>query len=71
MAAGGFGAALAAFAAYALGKGAIMILVTVLATASPAAVEGRLKQWLPKFDKAMAVVLIASGAFIVYYFALR
>ena len=71
MVAGGFAAALAAFAAYALGKGAIMILVTVLATASPAAVEGRLKQWLPKFDKAMAVVLIASGAFIVYYFALR
>lgn len=69
--AGGFAAALAAFVAYALGKGAIMMLVTVLAVASPAAVEGRLRQWLPKFDKVMAAVLIVSGAFVVYYFALR
>jgi cytochrome c biogenesis protein CcdA len=65
---GGFLAAVAAFSAYALGKGAVMILVTVLSTASPAAVEGRIKRLLPRFDQAMAAVLIASGAFITYYF---
>lgn len=56
------------FAAYALGKGSLMVLVTVLSTASPAAVEGRLKKLLPRFDQVMAAVIILSGAFIAYYF---
>ncbi len=58
----------AAFAAYALGKGTLMVLVAVLSTASPAAVEGRLRKLLPRFDQLMAVVVVASGAFIAYYF---
>jgi len=61
-------AGVAAFAAYALGKGSLMTLVTVLATASPSAVEGRLKKILPRFDRVMATVTILAGAFIVYYF---
>lgn len=61
-------AGVAAFAAYALGKGSLMVLVTVLSTASPAAVEGRLKKLLPRFDQVMAAVIILSGAFIAYYF---
>ncbi len=64
----GGAAGVAALAAYALGKGSIMILVTVLSTASPAAVEGRLRKLLPRFDQLMAAVTILSGAFIAYYF---
>lgn len=64
----GGAAGVAAFAAYALGKGSLMTLVTVLATASPAAVEGRLKKLLPRFDQVMALVTILSGALIAYYF---
>lgn len=63
-----FAVALGAFAAYALGKGFVMVLVTALATASPAAVEGRLRAILPRFDQAMATIVILSGAFLVYYF---
>lgn len=68
VASGGLATALAAFAAYALGKGTLMTLVTVLSMASPAAVEGRLKKILPKFDLAMYVVILLAGAFVVYYF---
>jgi cytochrome c-type biogenesis protein len=64
----GGAAGVAAFAAYALGKGSLMILVTVLSTSSPAAVEGRLRKILPRFDQIMAGVTILSGAFIAYYF---
>jgi cytochrome c biogenesis protein CcdA len=64
----GTAAAVLAFAAYALGKGSLMVLVSVLATASPAAVEGRMRKLMPQFDKAMAAVTIAAGAFIAYYF---
>ena len=64
---GGAAGALA-IAAYALGKGSLMILVTVLSTASPAAVEGRLRKIMPKFDHAMAAVTVLAGVFIVYYF---
>jgi cytochrome c-type biogenesis protein len=65
---GGFVTAVLAFAAYALGKGAVLTLVTVLSTSSPAAVEGRIRKALPMFDKVMAAVLVAAGAFIAYYF---
>jgi len=65
---GGFVAALLAFAAYALGTGAVLTWVTVLSTSSPAAVEGRIRRALPMFDKLMAAVLVAAGAFIAYYF---
>lgn len=61
-------AGVAVFAAYALGKGSLMVLVTVLSTASPAAVEGRLRKLLPRFDQVMAAVTVLSGAFIAYYF---
>ncbi len=64
---GGAAGALA-LAAYALGKGSLMILVTVLSTASPAAVEGRLRKIMPKFDSIRAAVTILAGAFIAYYF---
>jgi cytochrome c-type biogenesis protein len=64
---GGAAGALA-IAAYALGKGSLMILVTVLSVASPAAVEGRLRKLMPRFDHAMAAVTVLAGVFIVYYF---
>jgi cytochrome c-type biogenesis protein len=64
----GGGAGALAIAAYALGKGSLMILVTVLSIASPAAVEGRLRKIMPKFDHAMAAVTVLAGVFIVYYF---
>lgn len=64
----GGAAGVLAFAAYALGKGSVMILLTVLSTASPAAVEGRLKRLLPRFDQVMAGVTVISGAFIAFYF---
>jgi len=68
LASGGFVTAVAAFAAYALGKGTLMTLVTVLSMASPSAVEGRLKKVLPKFDHIMYGVLVAVGVFVTYYF---
>lgn len=59
---------LLAVGAYALGKGAVLTLVTVLATASPTAVEGKLRKILPHFERVMAGITIAAGAFIAYYF---
>ncbi|HEX9709067.1 MAG TPA: cytochrome c biogenesis protein CcdA [Candidatus Thermoplasmatota archaeon] len=64
----GGGLAVAAFAAYALGKGSLMILVTVLSTSSRAAVEGRLRTILPRFDEITAAALVVSGAFIAFYY---
>jgi len=68
LASGGFVTAVAAFAAYALGKGTLMILVTVLSMASPTALEGKLKRILPRFDQVMYAVLVVAGAFVAYYF---
>lgn len=56
------------FAAYALGKGSLMILVTVLSTSSRVAVEGRLRAVLPRFDQITSVALVLSGSFIAYYY---
>lgn len=64
----GPGALAVAVIAYALGKGTVLTLVTVLATASPTAAEGRLRAILPHFERIMAGVTIAAGAFLAYYF---
>jgi cytochrome c biogenesis protein CcdA len=61
-------AAILAFAAYALGKGSLLVLVSVLSTASPAATTGRLRKVMPRFDKAMGAVTIAAGAGLALYF---
>lgn len=65
---GGFGAALATFGAYALGKGTLLIGVTVLTIAGGAQAGARVKRLTPVMTTTSGVVLIIAGAYLAYYF---
>lgn len=65
---GGFLAALATFAAYALGKGALLIGFTILTIAGGTRAGNRVRRMTPLVARAGGVILILAGAYIAYYF---
>ena len=66
----GPGTLVAAALAYALGKGTVLTLVTVLATASPTATQGKVRKALPQFERIMAGITTVAGAYIALYFGM-
>lgn len=65
---GGFLSALAMFATYALGKGTLLIAVTILTIAGGTSAGARIKRLTPIMTRASGVLLIVGGAYISYYF---
>ena len=65
---GGFTAALGAFVAYALGKGALLIGVTILTIAGGTRAGNRVRRLTPVMTRAGGALLILAGAYIAYYF---
>ena len=66
---GGFFATLATFAAYALGKGALLIGVTILTIAGGATAGNRIRRYAPFMTRAGGVILVLAGLYIAYYFS--
>jgi threonine/homoserine/homoserine lactone efflux protein len=60
-------AALLLFLAYGLGMGAVLMGVTLGAALFKGAVARALKQVVPYVERLSAVLLIAAGGYIVYY----
>lgn len=65
---GGFADAMLAFLAYALGKGVVLVGVTVLAVAGGDAAAGRARRLAKYAEKAGAVVLVLAGAYVAWYY---
>lgn len=65
---GGFTAALATFVAYALGKGALLIGVTILTIAGGTRAGNRVRRLTPIMTRAGGVLLVLAGAYIAYSF---
>lgn len=65
---GGFGDALAMFAAYTIGKGVLLVAVTVLTVAGGATFAGKIRRAVPAMKVASALLLIVSGAYIAWYY---
>lgn len=66
--AGGFTAAMAVFVSYALGKGLLLTAVTMMTVAGGVGLANRVKRLTPYVYKGSAVLMIAAGAYIAYYF---
>jgi cytochrome c biogenesis protein CcdA len=64
---GGLFAGIAAFAAYSLGKGVLMIAVTVATATSKTFVVDKLKAWSHKIPKITGAVLVLAGIYVAYY----
>lgn len=58
-----------AFTAYALGMGTILTALAVAAALSRTAVQARLRRALPYLNPLSGLLLLAAGAYVVYYFA--
>lgn len=65
---GGFLAGLATFAAYALGKGALLVGVTVLVIAGGASAGARVRRLAPAMERAGGILLLVAGAYVAFYF---
>lgn len=65
---GGFTSTLATFAAYALGKGTLLVGVTILTVAGGVRAGSRVKRLTPFMARASGLVLILAGGYIAYYF---
>lgn len=65
---GGFTAALATFIAYALGKGALLIGVTILTIAGGTRAGNRVRRMTPYATRAGGALLVLAGGYIAYYF---
>jgi cytochrome c biogenesis protein CcdA len=65
---GGALATLAMFAAYALGKGALLIGVTILTIAGGATAGNRVRRYAPHMTRAGGAILVLAGLYIAYYF---
>lgn len=65
---GGFTAALATFAAFALGKGTLLTTVTALTVAGGESLGSRVKRYTRHVQKASAWMLILAGAYVAYYY---
>ena len=66
--AGGFASAMSVFVAYALGKGMLLVTVTMLTVAGGVGLANRVKRITPYVYKGSAVLMILAGAYIAYYF---
>lgn len=65
---GGVADGLTAFAAYALGKGALLTGVAVMAAGVGTSGKGRLNRITPYVHKASGLLMLAAGAYIAWYF---
>lgn len=65
---GGFFSALAAFTAYAVGKGVLLVAVTILTIAGGTSAGNRVRRFTPVVTRASGVLLLIGGAYIAYYF---
>ena len=65
---GGFLSALATFTAYAVGKGILLIAVTIITIAGGTSAGNRVRRLTPIMTRASAALLIVGGAYIAYYF---
>lgn len=65
---GGFLSALAAFAAFALGKGTLLTLVTALTVAGGESMGARVRRYTRHVQLASAWLLILAGGYVGWYF---
>lgn len=65
---GGFTGAMTTFAAYALGKAAILVGVTVVTVAGGSGLGAKFKRYAPAIARASAYLMILAGAYMLYYF---
>ena len=65
---GGFLSALAAFAAFALGKGTLLTLVTALTVAGGESLGAKVRKYTRHVQRASAWMLIVAGAYVGWYF---
>jgi len=65
---GGFTGAILIFFAYALGMGAMMLLINVLIAGAKQAAIKKIKSAMPIIKKLGSVLLIAIGSYLVYYY---
>lgn len=68
LASGGFASAMGTFAAYAVGKAAILVGVTVVTVAGGSGLGLKFKQYAPAIARASAYLMILAGAYMLYYF---
>ena len=68
--AGGFLAGLSGFLSYALGMGAMLILITMLVTSSQQVAMTLMRRVLPYMDRVGNLILLGAGAYIIYYWTL-
>jgi cytochrome c biogenesis protein CcdA len=61
------GAGLAQFLAYGLGMGVVLMALTLSLALFKGALLGALKRAVPYVERAGAVLLVAAGAYLVYY----
>lgn len=69
LATGGFGTALAVFAAYALGKASVLVAVTAVTVASGETFAPKLARHARLVETASGCMLILAGAFMIYYYS--
>ncbi len=67
LAAGGFLGGLLVFVVYALGMGAMMMLVSVAVSLSRVVLVRRLSSMMPHVERASAAILVAAGIYILFY----
>ena len=65
---GGFLSALATFTVYAIGKGVLLVAVTILTIAGGTSAGNRVRRLTPIMTRASGILLIVGGAYIAYYF---
>ena len=65
---GGFLSALAAFAAYALGKGALLVGVTILTVSGGTTSGARVRRLVPAMARASGILLVLAGAYLAWYY---
>ena len=68
--AGGFLAGLSGFLSYALGMGAMLILITMVVTSSQQVAMTVVRRVLPYMDRVGNLLLLGAGVYIIYYWTL-
>ena len=68
--AGGFLAGLSGFLSYALGMGAMLILITMVVTSSQQIATTVVRRVLPYMDRVGNLLLLGAGIYIIYYWTL-
>ena len=68
--AGGFFAGLSGFVSYALGMGAMLVLITMIVTSSQQVAMTVMRRVLPYMDRVGNLILLGAGIYIIYYWTL-